>query len=290
MTTEYELIHTTTYSYDAEVTASYGQAHLAPAEIAGQRVRCRQLIINPGATDIREHIDYFGNVSTFFLVTDPHTELSVTARSEVSVTRQPLDYGSLDGLSWRQVAGQTAEDAMATEFQLDSPRIRRTPDLTDYAETIFTPERSFGAAIAELVHRIHDDFRYRSGVTTVLTDISSLLRARAGVCQDFAHLAVGCLRTVGLAARYVSGYLETVPAAGQAKLRGADASHAWVSVFAPGIGWVDLDPTNNKFVDERYVVAACGRDYGDVPPLKGVIVTAATKSSMRVSVDVSRVG
>jgi transglutaminase-like putative cysteine protease len=139
------------------------------------------------------------------------------------------------------------------------------------------------------VNRIHTDFRYRSGATTVVSGIAELLASRAGVCQDFAHLAVGCLRSVGLAARYVSGYLETSPPPGQMKLQGADASHAWASVFAPGLGWIDLDPTNNQFVDERYVVAAVGRDYGDVPPLKGIIVTGAKKSTMQVSVDVIRI-
>jgi transglutaminase-like putative cysteine protease len=140
--------------------------------------------------------------------------------------------------------------------------------------------------VKDLLHGINSDFRYKSGSTTVRSTVDDLLRDREGVCQDFAHLAVGVLRSVGLPARYVSGYIETRPPAGKPKLRGVDASHAWASVFLPGHGWVDFDPTNDQFVDDRYLVTALGRDYGDVPPLKGIIVTDSRKSTLQVAVDV----
>ncbi len=144
--------------------------------------------------------------------------------------------------------------------------------------------------MAELAARMHSDFEYVPGATTVRTTLGELLQKRRGVCQDFAHLAVGCFRSMGLPARYVSGYLETRPPAGRPKLIGSDASHAWAEVLVPGLGWVGIDPTNNKFVDAGYVITAWGRDYADVPPLSGVIVTDSRKSSMKVSVDVTRLG
>jgi transglutaminase-like putative cysteine protease len=159
----------------------------------------------------------------------------------------------------------------------------------DYASSSFEPGRAIGAVLRDLCSRIHRDFEYRSGSTTVATTVAELLRRRFGVCQDFSHLAVSCLRSAGLTTRYVSGYLETKPPRGRPKLLGADASHAWASVLVPQAGWVDVDPTNDQFVDDRYVVLAHGRDYDDVPPLKGVILSDASYSTMGVSVDVTRV-
>jgi transglutaminase-like putative cysteine protease len=154
---------------------------------------------------------------------------------------------------------------------------------------VFTPGRPVGEAVRALVSRIHDEFAYRPGVTSVTTPLRDVLIRREGVCQDFAHLAVACLRCVGLPARYVSGYLETQPPPGKPKLQGADASHAWASVLLPELGWVDVDPTNDRIVDDDYVVTAWGRDYTDVPPLKGVIFTESKKSRLKVAVDVIRI-
>ena len=159
-------------------------------------------------------------------------------------------------------------------------------EVRDFAAEIFTPARPVGLAVRDLVARIHSEFVYRAGVTSVNTTLAEVLALREGVCQDFAHLAVGVLRSIGLPARYVSGYLETRPPPGTPKLVGADASHAWVSVLLPGLGWVDVDPTNDKVVDDSYVVTAWGRDYADVPPLKGVIYTESKKSRLSVAVDV----
>ncbi|HUR49292.1 MAG TPA: transglutaminase family protein, partial [Acidimicrobiales bacterium] len=175
----------------------------------------------------------------------------------------------------------------ARQYLLPSPMIGRAEQVADFAHDLIRPARSLDEVVADLLDRIHDGFSYVSGSTTVRTTLTEVLATREGVCQDFAHLAVAALRSVGLAARYVSGYLETRPPPGKPRLVGADASHAWASVFAPGVGWVDLDPTNHKFVDDTYVVTAIGRDYSDVPPLKGVIFTESKKNTLKVSVDMA---
>jgi transglutaminase-like putative cysteine protease len=285
----YLLVHRTEYSYDDEVTTSYGRAHLVPRDVDGQRCVNNAIDTEPVAAEKRAHVDFFGNRSTYFVVTEPHRSLLVTATSTVLVDRQPVDQARLDGLSWERARDALDPFDEALGFTLPSPLVDLVPAVARYAAAVFTPDRPLGAALVDLLARISSDFEYRTGTTTVRTTLPEVLAKRSGVCQDFAHLTVGCLRSVGLAARYVSGYLETSPPPGEPKLLGADASHAWVSVLVPGVGWVDLDPTNNQFVDDRYVVAAYGRDYTDVPPLKGVIVTDAKHSTLRVSVDLSRV-
>jgi transglutaminase-like putative cysteine protease len=165
--------------------------------------------------------------------------------------------------------------------------IGRADQVAEFAHDLLRPARSLDEVVVDLLDRIRHGFAYVSGATTVTTTLPEVLAAREGVCQDFAHLAVASLRAVGLAARYVSGYLETRPPPGQPRLIGADASHAWASVFAPGLGWVDFDPTNHKFVDDSYVVVAIGRDYSDVPPLKGVIFSESTENTLQVSVDMA---
>lgn len=282
-------MHRTTYEYDDEVTTSFGRAHLIPHDGDGQTCLQSELEIDPAPLDVSDHTDYFGNTSTYFCVLRPHTVLTVTSRSEVQVDRVPVELSALDERSWEEVRDSAATPA-SSEFRLPSPRLPPTPEVDDYARSVFTAGRPFGAALFGLVTRIYTDFEYKSGVTNVRTTLPQLLGKRQGVCQDFAHLAIGCLRSVGLPARYVSGYLETYPPPGQPKLQGADASHAWASVFVDTLGWVDIDPTNNQMVDDRYLIAAHGRDYSDVPPLKGVIVTDSEESTLTVGVDVTRVG
>jgi transglutaminase-like putative cysteine protease len=175
----------------------------------------------------------------------------------------------------------------ARQYLLPSPMIGRVDQVGEFAHDLMRPARSVDEVIVDLLERISSGFAYVSGSTTVTTTLPEVIAAREGVCQDFAHLAVASLRSIGLAARYVSGYLETQPPPGKPRAIGADASHAWASVFAPGVGWVDFDPTNHKFVDDSYIVAAVGRDYSDVPPLKGVIFTESTKNTMKVSVDMA---
>jgi transglutaminase-like putative cysteine protease len=288
----YALVHRTEYGYDDVVTSSFGLNHLLPRDTDHQHPLAAVIEVDPPAADLREHTDFFGNRTAYVEVDTPHTRLVVTARSEVEVlARDPLD---LDAVTtpWEtvrdQLAGSLGAGVLeARPYLLASPLVPRWPEVAAYAAEVFTPGRAIGPALAELTSRIHRDFAYRPGATTVRTTLPELLAARQGVCQDFAHLAVGMLRSVGLAARYVSGYLETTPPPGRERLVGADASHAWVAAYLPDLGWVDLDPTNGKLVDDRYVVAAYGRDYGDVTPVQGVIFTESTKSSLRVSVDLS---
>lgn len=286
---EYNVVHTTHYEYTGDVSVSYGRAHLLPRAMPGQVVVSNGIVVDPGADEMRNHVDFFGNISTYYAVRKTHRDLRVTASSAVRVDRRPRPVADLDQLTWESARRLLSSNADAQAFVLASPLVRATSSVSDYAAASLTPGRPLGAALVELLERIHADFEYVSGATTVKTTLSELMHRRKGVCQDFAHLVVGCLRSHGLPARYVSGYLETDPPPGQPKLQGVDASHAWASLCLPDGDWVDIDPTNNQLVDARYVLAGWGRDYSDVPPLKGVILTQAAKSTMRVSVDVTRV-
>jgi transglutaminase-like putative cysteine protease len=288
--TRYQLSHRTDYSYAAAVTSSYGRAHLHPRDIAGeQHTDSAELIVSPEPVERREHQDYFGNISTYFVVTTPHTKLRVESRCRVDVVRNVHPIAELDQRTWHEVAAALPGNNPVREFTLPSPMIANASAVNRYAATIFDRDTPFGQSLTALLDRIHSDMRYKAGVTTIGTTLTDVLDIREGVCQDFAHLAVAALRSVGLAARYVSGYLETSPPPGRPKLQGADASHAWASVWTDDHGWIDIDPTNNQFVDDRYIAVGWGRDYSDVPPLKGVIFTDAKRSTMRVSVDVDRV-
>ncbi|HEY6793367.1 MAG TPA: transglutaminase family protein [Kineosporiaceae bacterium] len=298
----YRVVHRTEYVYDDEVTASYGRAYLTPRDVPGQWTRSAHLDVTPVADLVTESGDFFGNRSAYVEVHTPHRALVVIATSEVVVDRPAPDLESIDDWSWEQArdavadrpsAGPTpvvdADPVAAREFLLPSPQVGFAHGVAPFAAATFTPGRPVGQAVRALVARIHAEFVYRPGVTTVTTPLGDVLRRREGVCQDFAHLAVACLRRVGLPARYVSGYLETRPPAGQPKLQGADASHAWACVLLPELGWVGVDPTNDRVVDDEYVVTAWGRDYTDVPPLKGVIFTESTRSTLNVAVDVIRI-
>jgi transglutaminase-like putative cysteine protease len=289
----YLVRHRTEYVYEDEVSASYGRAYLTPRDAPGQWTRRSSLDVDPEPALVHHAEDFFGNPSVYVEVHTEHTRLVVTAESEVEVRRDGLDPTSLDGpggWTWEQARDEVtaADPVTARQFLLPSPQVALVPEVRRYAAAVFGPGRGVGDAVTGLVHAVYADFAYRPGATTVTTPLSDVLARREGVCQDFAHLAVACLRVAGLPARYVSGYLETQPPPGQARLQGADASHAWVSVLLPELGWVDLDPTNDRVVDDDYVVTAWGRDYTDVPPLKGVIFTESAGSSMTVEVDVLR--
>ncbi len=286
----YRVTHRTEYHYESDVTSSYGDLYVLPRNAPGQLCRSSTVRIEPQPHDYRERTDFFGNRAAYFAVLEPHTRLTVTAESIVDVNRPAAMLLPVDQ-AWETIRDRLhldpADDAFdARGFVLPSPKVAVTPDVAEYAARSFPPGRPLTEALVDLTARVYNDFTYEPGSTSVRTTLSELLECRKGVCQDFAHLAVGCLRSVGLAGRYVSGYLETVPPAGQARLVGADVSHAWASVFVPDAGWVDLDPTNNRFVSDRYVTNAFGRDYGDVSPLKGVIYTESRDNELQVSVDV----
>jgi transglutaminase-like putative cysteine protease len=291
----YEVTHRTAYTYDAPVTRSYGRAHLIPRTGEGQRRIAAAVTTEPTPAELRDHTDFFGNRSTYFAVTTAHTELQIVSRSTVVVHRPMVDPHALPYLTCNQIrvllddAAGDPDLIEAAAFRLPSPLVTPHPAVTEFAAPLLGDNRSVGAVLVDLLDAIGEQFAYVSGSTTVRTTTAEVLSRREGVCQDFAHLAVAVLRSAGVPARYVSGYLETRPAPGRPRLQGADASHAWASVFVPGSGWVDLDPTNRKLVDDSYVVVAIGRDYSDVPPLRGVIFTESTTSTMQVSVDVAPV-
>lgn len=286
----YRVTHRTTYSYDDDVSDSLGIAYLAPRDLPWQTVAGRELVVTPEAADRSEDRDHYGNVVTYFQVTEPHQVLEVLATSDVEVHAQRHDDAAL-AVPWetaRPAHRPDVDDAWrALDFALPSALADQTREAHDYAAQSLTPGRPVGEAVVEVMRRIHADFTYDKTATTVTTTIDDVFAKRAGVCQDFAHLTLSCLRSHGLAVRYVSGYLATTPPPGKERIVGADATHAWAAVWIPGDGWLAVDPTNDQLVNDRYVTVAWGRDYGDVPPVKGVIFTEAKTSTLRVSVDVA---
>lgn len=286
----YSVVHETEYTYPDEVAASYGRAHLTPRQLPEQDRLEQALVVLPAPAEQQTTEDYFGNDSTYFHVTEPHRQLLVTGSSVVRVHRDPTPVESLATQPWEQVRDTVPRlDVTTLEMALESPSATTDAAVRAYARRSLRPGRPYGEAVRELITRIHSDFHYESGSTTVATTVAEVFATRTGVCQDFAHVAIAALRSLRLPARYVSGYLETEPPPGRARLQGVDASHAWLSVPIPGHGWVDLDPTNDQQVDDRYVTLAWGRDYGDVPPVKGVIFTDAAEHTMAVRVDVTPV-
>ncbi len=285
---QYAIEHRTAYTYSDDVGISYGRGYLRPRDLPWQRCISHLVTTKPAAADSTIGVDLYGNNDFFFHVTRAHRRLEVISRSVVEVRRPPTDTVAIN-MPWEQAAPRHAADADALDFVLPSPRIDVTPAVREFAVDSFPPGRTIEAAVIDLTSRIHDQFTYQSGSTTVTTRVADVLTERKGVCQDFAHLAVACLRSLGLAGRYVSGYLATDPPPGRERMVGADATHAWAAVWLPGGSWLAFDPTNDQLADERYTTVAWGRDYGDVPPLKGVIFTDAKTSTMEVSVDVAPV-
>jgi transglutaminase-like putative cysteine protease len=285
----YEVTHRTTYRYSDVVTSSYGRGFLTPRDSTRQRCLSHELRIDPGAADRSTSRDGYGNVSSYFHVSEPHRTLCITSHSVVEVDPPPPAlYGAGSASAPWEISRPVGPDgALASEFTLDLRPPEITEALRSYAAPSFTPGRPLIEVLRDLNSRIYTDFTYRSGSTTVSTQVAEVLVAREGVCQDFARLAIACLRAHGLAASYVSGYLATDPPPGRERMVGVDATHAWAAVWTPQNQWLGLDPTNNQMVDERYVVVGFGRDYADVPPLRGIIYTDSKSSVIDVSVDVA---
>jgi len=286
----YRISHRTEYHYAEPVDSGYNEARLLPRAVPRQVATAAALAIDPPPSDYRERLDYFGNRVASFSIDQPHQSLTVTATSEVTVEPRSGRLDLFEGESWetsRSILMQSsdAESLMARDFVLDSPLVVAQAGLADYADGSFVRGRSLLESVHDLMERIHREFRYDPEFTTLSTPLTQVLEHRRGVCQDFAHLAIGCIRSRGLAARYVSGYIETVPPPGRQRLVGADASHAWFSVFVPGAGWVDFDPTNNQVPETQHITIAWGRDYSDVTPLKGIIFGGGSMT-MKVAVDV----
>jgi transglutaminase-like putative cysteine protease len=277
-----DVTHETSYAYGARVDLAQHLAHLRPRAVPGQRVVEAQIDIEPLPQHWTRGTDVFGNARDAFALYAPHDELQVVARSRVvlddsrSPARAPLDEVATQ--PWERVAHACQYRAGSTfipasEFLFPSPFVPRLAALRSYAADSLSSDRPLLAAAEELMQRIHADFTYDGEATEIHTPLAQVVKERRGVCQDFAHLMIGALRAFDLPARYVSGYLLTQPAAGQPRLLGADASHAWVSVWCPPVGWVDFDPTNAVLPgdEQTHVTLAYGRDYGDVMPLRGVI-------------------
>jgi transglutaminase-like putative cysteine protease len=282
-------VHTTVYRYSDVVASSYGRGFLIPRDAPRQRCLSHELIVEPEAADSSTSRDAYGNISSYFHVTERHNTLSITSKSVVEVDPPPPElYGGGSARAPWEIARPVGLDgALATEFTLDLQPPEITDGLRAYAAPSFEPGRPLIEVLRDLTSRIYSNFTYRSGATTVSTKVSEVLAAREGVCQDFARLAIACLRANGLAASYVSGYLATDPPPGKERMIGIDATHAWASVWTPQNQWLGLDPTNDQMVDERYIFVGFGRDYADVPPLRGIIYTDSESSVIDVAVDVA---
>lgn len=308
---KYRITHSTLYQYSQLVGLCQNEARLQPRDFWRQQCQNSRFDISPDPSDFQERKDFFGNRVAYFAIQQAHQRLMVTAVSEVTLfpkqsrddltnltawehVRDQLQEGpgqaqtqTLHGQSQSQQQGQDNEMLDAKLFLLDSPMVITSAELADYAQSSFLPNRPLVHVVTDLMQRIHSDFIYDPSSTTIATPLSDVLRFRRGVCQDFAHLAIACLRSFGIAARYVSGYVETQPEPGRQRLVGADASHAWFSVYVPGSGWLDFDPTNNKLPFDQHITLAWGRDYTDVTPLKG-IAFGGGQHTLSVSVDVLR--
>lgn len=289
----YRVIHRTAYDYSESVGFSYNEARLLPRFTARQSCCGANLAIEPLPADYREREDFFGNRVAYFSIGEPHHRFVVTATSEVQVMSEEAQLNFSLGMDWESACLSVREQRDpqtldALQYVLDSPFVAANAELAAYSQVSFPRGRPLLEAVHDLMGRIHADFTYDPGFTNLATPLATVLAHRRGVCQDFAHLAIGCLRAQGLAARYVSGYIETLPPQGTEKLVGADASHAWFSVFVPDLGWMDFDPTNNRIPVDQHIVVAWGRDYGDVTPLKGVIFGGG-EHELAVSVEVRKV-
>ncbi len=278
----YEIFHRTVYEYEDPVTISNHTIHLQPRAFPEQRIINSQVVIEPQPSTIHEYDDYFGNPAAFFTIEAMHERLEIDCRSEVEVTVVDKP-DPLSSPAWESVRDNLHMDATSTgllsmEFSYASRYVPELQQAYEYARQSFTPGRPLLDAALDLNTRIFDDFTFDSSATTVSTPVLEVYENKRGVCQDFAHFMLSCLRSLGLAARYVSGYLRTLPPPGQAKIFGADASHAWIAVYCPKSGWLQLDPTNNRYAESDYVVLGWGRDYSDVSLIRGVLAGGSEHS------------
>lgn len=290
----YRVTHRTTYRYDKVMTDGYTVACLAPRPTSHQVVHDSLIELQPPASEWDSYLDLFGNSINQFGLHEPHGEMVVEATSVVEVLPRAFPD---DDTPWEQVvaAAETARGDLAVDVGM----FRSTSRLVDLslhgaalrrlADQVFTPGRPIVESAQALCNEIFRGFEFDAKFSNISTPLDDVLEARRGVCQDFAHVAVGCLRSIGLPARYVSGYIETIPPPGTPRLVGADASHAWCSVWTPKAGWVDFDPTNGHLPLNDHVIVGWGRDYSDVIPVRGVMIGPAAKQRLHVSVDVARV-
>lgn len=278
----YHIVHETTYRYGVPVSLAHQVLHVSPRDLPWQHCLNHRVDVDPAPAWQRAGLDSFGNPVLWLAFQAPHMHQYVCSEMAVEVRSRPLPANLGDSPAWDEVRDRLAydatppqaEDLEASRFLFESPHVKIKRDFAIFAADCFHPGTPLLAGTRALMERIHGEFEFDPEATTVSTPVLEVLERKRGVCQDFAHLMIACLRSLGLAARYVSGYLLTQPPPGQPRLVGADASHAWVSVYCPGIGdgWVDFDPTNNLLPDTQHITLAFGRDFADVSPQRGVIL------------------
>jgi transglutaminase-like putative cysteine protease len=285
----YRVRHTTTYRYEDPVSVSHHILRLTPRNMSRQTCRSSRVSVLPAPPSTSAYLDYFGNSLTSFTLHEPHDCLIVEARSDLEVKALPTpDFAASPpwNIVRESLDAYPSDDVLnAYQFIFDSQRVRSNPLLAAYARESFPLGRPLLEAVLDLTRRIHQDFRFDKTATEVATPVQTFFEKRRGVCQDFAHLQIGCMRSLGLPGRYVSGYLRTMPPPGRPRLIGADASHAWCSAWCPVAGWVDFDPTNNCVPSDGHITVAWGRDYSDVSPIYGVLLGGA-RHKLDVAVDV----
>ena len=287
--TSYTVRHRTTYTYAADVAYSRLIAHLVPRETVRQHALSVDVTVDPCPLRRDERLDFFGNTTSWFILDEPHDTLDVFAESRVTVEPLPA-FAPEASLPWEAVR-TTFESTVspdvfdALQYTFDTPLTATDAEVVAYARESFPPGRPLLACILELNARIHADFTFDGDATTTRTTVKDAFELRAGVCQDLAHVGIACVRAMGLAARYVSGYLLTQPPPGRERLIGADASHAWFAVWIPPFGWIDVDPTNDCMPNTEHITVAWGRDYGDVAPIHGII-SGGGEHEVDVAVDV----
>lgn len=285
----YDVVHETSYEYKVSVAASRQLAHLKPRETPWQRLIAHRLEIAPATSELGDDVDYFGNPIVRFAVDQPHRTLTVRSSSCV-VVQSHVPPANAESCAWEEATepifrSEAADYRERAEYRVASPKAPILRAAADYARPSFTPGRPWLDALRDLTCRIQRDFVYDPAATEVTTPVVEVLQLRRGVCQDFAHLMISALRSLGLPARYVSGYILNVPPPGKTTLTGADASHAWVAAHCPVLGWVGFDPTNDKLADIEFITVAWGRDFSDVTPLRGVVLGGGEHDlDVRVSV------
>lgn len=286
----YQVEHQTIYRYDVPVIQSQQLLHLMPRQTAFQQCVSYTLACEPQPAEQSRRLDFFGNHNDYFTLLTPHQSLEVTSRFQVDIQPRPKMAELVQSPPLEQVQtllkDQDTHHLDAAPYVYATRRVTCSEALASFALSCFTPQRPLLEAAMALTQKIYTEFEFDPQATDVSTPLDTVLKGRRGVCQDFAHLMIGALRSIGLACRYVSGYILTHPPAGQPRLVGADASHAWVSVYCPVYGWVDFDPTNNCLVQQEHITVAWGRDFGDVSPMRGVVLGGG-QQQLKVSVTVT---
>jgi transglutaminase-like putative cysteine protease len=290
----YKIRHTTEYKYQEKVSTGHNRLCLVPLNAPGQTLLSSDIKVYPTPDESAYVTDFFGNTLLFVSIYKEHEQLTIQSESKVDVeNRIQADLARSSTILWKDVnehlAGQGETYAEVIQYTLPSIHVPHSEDIKQFTSDCFAEDTTLWNGCEALMKKIFNHVEFKPGFTTVNTPVESVLKLRKGVCQDFAHLMIACLRNIGLPARYVSGYLETIPPPGKEKLVGSDASHAWVSIYFPEIGWVEFDPTNNLLPSYRHITVAFGRDYYDVAPIKGIVFSSG-KQTLTVSVDVTQMG